>query len=267
MKTMDKKLKILLKEFAKNNSNDKNIIGLVYLGRPNIDKEDDVDIVAFVGGKVKIRPGEYVSNGYNFDITVIDYNYARETDWGQKTRSSFKYPTLLFDRGNKIKNLLKNKLKFTAKERKNIIISNIFRLIWLGIYDDHKWKDYSIPYYPHDLWIRRGDIEEAHTVLDIGTDMLFDILYAYNKEFIPTKKWKLHSSYSLKWTPKNYKERVDDLLKEKISEKDFERRYKVIKELLKDILDKIEKEKILPKKIHHYFIKYDGLYTLRPKLD
>lgn len=264
---MDKKLKTLLEDFLKENSGEKNIIGIVYLGRPDIDKEDDIDIVVFVRDKVKIRPGEYVLGGYDFDITVIDYDYAQKTEWGQKTRSSFKYFSILLDRGDKIKNLVKNKLKFSTNEQKSIIVSNIFRLIWLGIYDDRKWKDYAIPYYPHDIWIKRGDIEEAHMVLDIGTDMMLDVLYACNKEFIPVKKWKLHNSYSLKWTPKKYKKRIDDLLKEKISEKDFERRYKIIKELLKDILDKIEKENLLPKNIHHYFIKHDGFYTLRPKLD
>ncbi len=264
---MDKNLKTLLKKFSKNNSGDKNIIGLVFLGRPDLDQHDDIDIVAFVSGKVKIRPGEYLLNGYDFDITVIDYDYAQKTKWGQKTRSSFKYFSIILDRGYKTKNLLKNKLKFTAEEQKNIIVSGIFRLIWLGIYDDHRWKDYAIPYYPHDVWIKRGDIEEAHEVLDLGTDMLLEILYALNKEFIPAKKRRLHNSYSLKWKPKDYKKRMDSLLKEKISEKDFERRYKIIKELLKDILNKIEKEKILPEKIHHHFVKHDGFYTLRPKLD
>lgn len=264
---MNKKLKTSLKEFLKNNSEDENIVGIVYLGRPDLDKEDDIDIVAFVSGKVKIQPGEYLLNGYDFDITVVDYDYAQKTKWGQKTRSSFKYFYILLDRGRKIKNLLKNKLTFTAEEQKNIIVSNIFRLIWLGIYDNRRWKDYAIPYYPHNIWIKRGDIEEAHEVLDLGTDMLLEILYAFNKEFIPAKKRRLHNSYSLKWKPKNYRERMDKLLKEKISEKDFERRYKIIKELLKDILDKTEKQKILPKRMHHHFIKHDGFYTLRPKLD
>lgn len=264
---MDKELKPMIMQYVKRISGNKNVIGAAYLDRPNMDKDDDIDIVVFVKGKPHIRRGEHIFKSHDFDVSVEDYSYARKAVWGQETRASFKYANILFDKKGRIKKLIKSKMRFTNKESKNIIISNIFNLIWLGIYDRHKWIDYRISYYPHDLWIRRNDLETAHLVLDFGIDLLLNILYAYNKEFIPSMKWKLHNSFSLKWIPKNYKKRIDMLLKtEKISKNNFERRYKIIKELLEDIIDVAEKERILPRKMYHYFLNHDRFYSLHPEL-
>lgn len=265
MKSVRKIHQRLAKEYSKELSKHRHIIGIVHLDKNFVDKDDDIDMVVFtnIDKNVRLPKGEHISKGFDFDLSVLYYPYVKKIKWVQEAKSAFKNVTILYDTNDKIKNILKNKLIFTGKEQRDTIIANIFRLIWCGIYDNHRWKDYKIPYYSYDVWVKRGDLLTAHLLIDYALGMLLNILYAYNKEFIPNERWKLHGSYKLKWLPKNFKKRIKEVIATgRISKDDFHKRYKIFRSLLEETIDKIEKEKILPKNMYHYYLKSGFDYSL-----
>jgi hypothetical protein len=252
---------------AKDICRHKGVIGVLFLDKPTLDKYDDIDMVVFVRGDSNVKRGESVIEGFDVDVSVMDYSYASKAEWHQETRSAFENAVVLSDKGNKIKNLLKGKIVFPEEERRDIIVSSMFQLMWMGIYDSHRWADYKIPYYPHNVWVKREGVPSADAVINCGMDLLLDMLYAFNRRFIPDDRWKLCNSYKLKWLPADYKEKMKDLLLVKsMNEKDFERRYRIFRALLKASIDKFEREKVLPKRMYHHFLKHDSFYSLRPEL-
>jgi len=49
-----------------------------------------------------------------------------------------------------------------------------------------------------EVWIRKGDLTSAHYCLNYGVELLLKLIFALNKEFLPSPKWRLFYSYSLK---------------------------------------------------------------------
>jgi len=92
-----------------------------------------------------------------------------------------------------------------------------------------------------EMWVDRGDLLSAHYCLNYSVDLVVGILYALNKEFMPTQKWRIFHSYRLKWLPTDYKKLMQEAATVKnLSERNLNRRIKVLRKL--EIAPKIEKE-------------------------
>ena len=62
-----------------------------------------------------------------------------------------------------------------------------------------------------EVWIRKGDLTSAHYCLNYGVELLLKLIFALNKEFLPSPKWRLFYSYSLKQLPKNFRKLIREL--------------------------------------------------------
>jgi hypothetical protein len=68
-------------------------------------------------------------------------------------------------------------------------------------------------------------------------------VFAVNKEFLPSPKWRIFHSYSLKWLPKNYKRLIKEALKtDDLSLENFKKRLDALQKLGREVYKKIEKD-------------------------
>lgn len=89
-------------------------------------------------------------------------------------------------------------------------------------------------------WIERGDALAANQLLTSGINSLINMVFLANEEYPPHQKWALNYSYSLKWLPRNWKERISKLiLTKEISFTEAKRRLRTFVRLYKDCWEKV----------------------------
>ena len=89
-------------------------------------------------------------------------------------------------------------------------------------------------------WLHRGDLLAAHHCLNTALDSLIKAVFLANDELIPFDKWTLNLSYTLAWTPRNWRERVEKaVLVQEVSQADVERRCALIRDLFADCREKL----------------------------
>lgn len=247
----------------------KEITGVVLLGgaaRGFADKHSDVDIVVFINEKGfdKVPRGERTYEGHDLDTIVLYYPYAKREDWGMEQRWAYSVGKILYDPNRRIEKLLKEKIKFTEEEKREILVEDIFFLAWYGInYKEGAWRGYDFSRKP-EFWVDRGDIESAHYILNKALDMVLDSLYITNNQLIPDEKWKIHFVHSLDWLPADFEVKLREaLLIKSMRPEDFKRRLKAIESIYRGIIEKIEKEtNLLPENIYQYLLNQSIYYKV-----
>ncbi len=245
----------------------KEIIGCVLTGgaaRGYADSSSDIDITFFVKNKEfnKIRSGERIVDGFDFDISVVPYEVAEKHEWDQVQKWTYKQGEILSDSRGRIRKLLRRKLRYSEKERRDIIVDRTMRLAWYGInYRKGRWKDYEFFRNPF-FWVQREDIASAHIILNYCLDMYLDMLFAYNRQFIPDEKWKLHESRKLEWLPKDFDRRINETIQIKsFTKEDFSRRLKPYKAMYDETVGAVEDESLLPKNIYKHLLRHSDYYS------
>ena len=83
----------------------------------------------------------------------------------------------------------------------------------------------------------------AQYCLNYAVDLLTEMIFALNKEYLPPPKWKMSYSYKLRWLPESYDALIAEGMKAKNSSlRDINRRLRAIREMWREILPKLEKE-------------------------
>jgi predicted nucleotidyltransferase len=259
--------KQIAEKFIQKFQDDPNIIGAVLLGgaaRGFADEFSDIDLAIFVKDKNKCRlkDGERKWKGFDIDLILIDLSNARKWEWTQVQRWTYSEGIILLDKKGVVQKLLKDKVKMTKAERRKLIVEKIMLLGWLGIScEERRWKDYAF-FRPSDLWIKRGHPICAHELLNHCIEICLDLLFLCNKRFIPDEKWKFYLSFKLEWLPDNYDSLIKNALKvARFDKKEFYRRLESLKLIFKLIVQKLEMEGILPKKIYRFLLKYGEYYS------
>lgn len=247
----------------------KEVAGVVLLGgaaRGFADKHSDIDIVVFINKKGfdEAPRGERTYEGYNLDTIVLHYPYAKREDWSMEQRWAYSAGKILYDPNRKIEKLLKEKIKFTEGEKREILVEDIFFLAWYGInYKEGTWRGYDFSRKP-EFWVDRGDIESAHYILNKALDMVLDTLYITNNQLIPDEKWKIHFVHSLDWLPADFEAKFREaMLIKSMKPEDFERRLKAIESIYRETIEKTEKETdLLPGNIYQYLLDHCIYYKV-----
>jgi len=142
----------------------KGIIGILISGglargHPNTYSEVDIAIYltkdAYKKWKKKapIREGDHYWNNYWMDTSFHDYEKEREEKWSLENRWDKFHAKLVYDPQKKLKNLLKEKIKFTKKEIKEL---KDYAKFYSG------WFAHMLP----KVWIERGDLIMAHQCIN-----------------------------------------------------------------------------------------------------
>jgi len=225
----------------------KEVVGVVLLGgaaRGYADKLSEIDIAIFLTrGIEKLPKGEHRWRGYLLDNGLCIYGREAAADWSQEMRQAFSEGKMLLDRKGLVRSLLRRKLKFGTSERRRIILENL-------LFFEDRIED------AESIWPKRGHIQSAHYAVNMGVENLLKILFAYNRRFLPSEKWRLYYSYYLPWLPREYHELVTQTMKaQAITYADLKRRVANLKRLSVAVRRKLEKENMLPKNIYRYCVE------------
>ena len=109
---------------------------------------------------------------------------------------------ILLDKKGLVQSLLRRKLKFTSSERRRIILENLLFL------EDRIESARTV-------WPKRGHIASAHYAVTMGVEHLVKVLFAYNRQFLPSDKWRVYYSCHLAWLPRSYRKKLTEIMEVK----------------------------------------------------
>lgn len=214
----------------------KGAIGIVFLGalvRGYFDSHADIDIIVFTRKPTKRKGREPIGKykGFDIDLWLTTIEHMNKTfDWPMPGRWAWSQADIYYDPTGKIKKIKREKARFNKGERKWLMIEGIVQSEWFCNF---------LP----DLWVTRKDIVSAHAMFDKGLQHFFEALFAFNKQLVPYEKWRLNYSRKLKWLPRRYDEKINEVhIVRTLNKKELQRRKKAFMYLWKQLFQKIEKE-------------------------
>lgn len=233
-KNRNKEYSRIVKEYAKKISEYNGVIGVVVgggIGRGYSDEFSDIDLYVFLDVKTyriwkkkgPIPEGDHYYKEYWIETEFFDYEKEVKTVWRIEDRWERKNHIILFDANSKINDLYKKKLIFTQKEKQDM---------YEEIYDKTAWYIAELP----NTWIKRGDLAQAHYVMNKGIDWIIEYVFLQNNYFTPWGKWKIHYAFLMDKLPSDFKKNILEAMKIKeFTEKDVFRRQRILIKILKQL--------------------------------
>ncbi len=172
------------------------------LSRGFADHLSEVDITFYLDfeshkewhtNKAPIPQGIVKFDNVLYDIKTINYEVESMRKYDDIELWDLSYAKILFDTDNKLSKLFEKKLSIKPE------FSEAVNLLW------ESYWNFKLA---GDIWINRGDPLQGYFVLNESIKPLIKALFVVNKEYIPHEKWLAHMSYTLNWTPINWKERL-----------------------------------------------------------
>jgi hypothetical protein len=231
--TLFQKANETAKRFASKHINE-DTIGIVFLGgiaRNYFDKYSDIDIAIFKDiDSEKVDIAYHTIDGFEIQTFISGYNNELSIKWDMSKRWAYSNNIVFYEKENQIGNLLKQKVSLTKDERNWMMISGITLSEW---YCNRLL----------DLWINRGDILNAHYLINEGINQYFCALFALNNELVADFKWRIFCATQLPNKPNDFEEKLVSLMimKENTIE-DLNRRRQVFLNLWQWTVNKIEIE-------------------------
>lgn len=171
--------------------------------------------------KAPIPSGIVKFDSVLYDIKIINYDEEHVRSYGESELWDLSYAQILYDPHEKIRDLFLKKLRSEPD---------------ISIAAEYLWEAYWYFKLTGDIWIHREDPLQGHFVLNESVKALVKALFAVNKERIPHDKWLIHMSYTLDWTPENWKEKLTESMSMKDSSMDGLRsRQQVIENLWREM--------------------------------
>lgn len=224
------------------------VCGIVFTGglvRGFTDKFSDLDMDVFLRGKNKrlrmkiydlgLKEGERF--GIEVDLEVYFLREFKKQEWDEVDKWEYSKAEIVYDPEGEIRKIFEEKLR----------VSKNFWIKRIAICSKYlKW--YCCPLKKDactiaEAWVERGDPMIAHYCINYAIELLIEVIFALNKEFLPPPKWRIFYSYKLKWLPKDYKKLLKEAIKiPNFSSKELNRRLKAVRRLWDGIIPRIEKQ-------------------------
>jgi predicted nucleotidyltransferase len=222
------------------------VVGVIFeggLARGFADKYSDVDITVFLDRKDerlrkqirKIGADEQKHSVVDVDLSVHFLEEFAKRRWSEVDRWDYSHAKIVFDPKGEIEKVFSKKLRVPRSFWVRRIVVSAEYLKWYCC-PPKKGMDTVA-----EAWIDRGDLVSVHYCLTYVIDLMLRIIFALNKEFVPSQKWRIFCSYNLKWLPKDYKMLLREAMTVKeMSTNDFERRLKALRRMWRDIAPRIK---------------------------
>lgn len=240
----------------------KGVCGILYHGglvRGFADRFSDLDITVFLARDDKqlqadirgVALEEEKRSGLEIDLMVHDLEDSRKKRCDEIERREFSKAKVVFDPEGQIEELLSQKLSMSRDFWLNRIATLTEYLKW-----------YCCP--PGEgvgtitaAWVERDDLVAAHHCVSYGLEVILEMLFALNREFFPSVKWRLFDSYGLKWLPDDYRHLVQEtIVVRSFSKGDLDRRLNAVRQLWNRVLPKAEKEtRMTLEELHVYYVR------------
>jgi tetratricopeptide (TPR) repeat protein len=167
------------------------VVGIVAtggIGRGHSDKFSDLDLIVYVDEKKYREIDRYIAigqlhyKGIDYDTPVESYQKALRRKspsayWSQAMRWTMENSRILYDTKGRIASLLKEKVVFPEKERRNLMR------------DNRHWAD-EILNYMYPTWEARGEVYHLAHILRQAAENVILWIYARHGKFQPyLRKW------------------------------------------------------------------------------
>lgn len=242
-------------------SEDPRVVGVMFLGglvRGFSDEYSDIDIVVITQRRdwrlkrelegLGRSAGQAASVDVDLEVhSLMDFDRLEKTDW---RRWDYRHSITVLDRGGKVGRIVTKFVKVPDSYWVDRIVKSWMHFQWYGVRTDGI-KTIA------EMWIERGDPESAHYCLNYSIELLMDLLYALNREFVPAPKWRPFVLRDLPWKPKGLDEALDHALVVKsLDEEDLSRRTCMLKPLHRPLEKKVLRfTGMTQKEIIHHFVK------------
>lgn len=205
-------------------SAERGVAGIVLLGgltRRFADEHSDVDIVVVTDrqdGALKRRIeglGRSMGGRTGLDIdlevhSVRGFGGLEPTDW---RRWEYRSAEIVLDRGGVVGKLVSRLVTVPDDFWVDRVVKDWTYLQWYACPPE---GGSSIA----ESWLDRGDLASAHYCMNYALEILLELVYALNREFVPAPKWRVYSLHELGWRPKG----LDGILREMLSAGDISER-------------------------------------------
>ena len=210
------------------------VVGVLLTGgvaRGYADHFSEIDLAVYLmssafeawtrSGLAPYAEGDSSLDGWHVDFDYLCYEDELQAEWDHVKRWDRSYAVVLHDQQGWMQKLLARKAILSDEEKQGLTSQH---LILFGEY----YCNLVVP-----SWVHRGDLLAAHHCLNIAFKSLIKAVFLANNELIPFDKWTLNLSYTLAWTPSNWRQRIEQaLLVREISSSDVERRLTLLSDLL-----------------------------------
>jgi len=224
------------------------VIGIVFLGgvvRGFADKFSDLDIIVFLG-KIdeqlrrqvyEIGLNEEKRSKVDIDLEVHFLEDFKRWRWDENDRWDFSRAKIVFDHEGEIGKVFREKLRLPKDFWVRRIVLCAEYLKWYCCPPREEVGTIA------EACMDRGDLVAAHYCLNYALDLLLRLVFALNKEFLPSPKWRVFYSYELEWLPRDYEKMLKEaIINTELSAQDFGRRLKAVRKLWPDTLHRIQEE-------------------------
>ena len=222
---LQKKYIQIAKEFAKMYKEDLNVIGITLGGgvaRGTGDIYSEIDLNFYVTNqKNKDLPPEkdILINGVWFDFHIRNFDEESKKEWSMDYKWDSKNSIIIFDRDGSLKELISKNIILTADDIKKLYTEYIIRLKWSVLLAE--------------VFDKRGDLRNAHIMINESVDAFANYYFIKNKEFVPYFKWKYFYFQRLKIPSNEVKNKLLNLLLIKdYSKKELLNRIKEIRKVI-----------------------------------
>ena len=245
-----------IKQFTERLKECPEVEGIVYLGglantnyKDFIDKFSDIDIGIFLNIDKDNLPDWLQPFSFYIPVTEEDeermmevnlhqqiLSVEKQNEWADTKKEAYAYASeVVFDRNGQIEDMIKDKTKLTEEYKKRYLSHLLSRINW------------NVKINPLRA-IERGLLINGEELLNQGIENMLDLLFVYNGKYPPHAKWKVAMIENLEYYPENIMGRIEECFKvEEISEQDILKRRNSILSVVKEIEERIDKERIFEK--------------------
>lgn len=193
----------------------------VYLTRPYFEDWTQRGLAPF-------PEGDSCVDGWHVDFDYFCYEDEIESEWEHTKRWDRSYAVILHDPQGLMWGMLARKAVLSEEEKQRLTGRHLI------LYGDYFCNVVVLS------WLHRGDLLAAHHCLNVALDSLIKTVFLANDELIPFDKWTLNLSYTLPWTPRDWRERVERaILVREVSRADVEHRCGLIRDLFAECKERL----------------------------
>jgi predicted nucleotidyltransferase len=237
------------------------VSGVVLLGgltRWFMDKFSDVDITVLLETsssplKQHIRRicAREKSNGLDLDLELYSLADFKSKVWDDTDRWEYSHAKVAFDPEGEARKAIADKLIVPKNFWTERIVADVEHIKWYCCPLDESVKTIS------EAWVERGDLTASHYCLNNVSEVMLELAFALNREFLPSPKWRLYYFYRLQGLPEGFKEDLDEALKVgSLSLEEFRRRLGVIRLMWSKIKPLVEEEmNLTTAQLHTIYVK------------
>jgi predicted nucleotidyltransferase len=240
-------------------SQNKAVLGVALTGsygRNSSDEYSDIDYVIFVDKKLnvsEIKEGKFFYDKILFDSRIVEVEYLEKSSWSRDMYFAYLNCDVVYDKSKIISGILdKKRVQWEDCLTKEISLELVKLSVIFSFSDNWRGLKSDSHYFK---FLKRKDFISTHRVLNVGFELILDLLYLLNKKPIPDIKNKTRFLSDLAWFPVEIRSFLaDSILIFNESAVDCKRRYGIMMKCMGVLKKYIDKNVVLSSDLYEYYL-------------